>query len=84
MELASLYFAAGRAADAVAALKQALARQPEHPMALATLAFYAISLHDEAGARQRWEQIRRLSKTPPEVVQGLRQAFLQQFGRELP
>ncbi|MES1167581.1 MAG: tetratricopeptide repeat protein, partial [Oleiharenicola lentus] len=84
VELAGVYFSAGRTADALAALQLALDRQPDHPMALATLTFYAISQHDEAGARQRWEQVRRLTKTPPEVVQGLRQAFLQQFGHELP
>ncbi len=84
VELASVYFSVNRNTEALAALNLALERQPDHPMALATLTFYAISLHDEAGARQRWEQVRRQTKTPPEVVSGLRQAFLQQFGRELP
>ncbi len=84
VELASVYFTANRNSEALAALNQALERQPDHPMALATLTFYAISLHDEAEARKKWELVRLQTKTPPEVVSGLRQAFLQQFGRELP
>ncbi|HEY8994476.1 MAG TPA: tetratricopeptide repeat protein [Lacunisphaera sp.] len=84
VELAGAYFAVDRNAEAVAALEQALERQPAHPMALATLTFYAISLKDEAEALRRWEQVRRQSKTPPEVVDGLRRAFQQQFGRALP
>ena len=84
VELAGVYFTANRNAEALAALNQALERQPDHPMALATLTFYAISVHDETEARKRWAQVRRQTKTPPEVVRGLRQAYRQQFGRELP
>ena len=84
VELATAYLAVGRTDDGVATLDLALERQPDHPTALATLAFVDISKNDEAGARRRWEQIRRQPKTPPEVVQSLRQAFAQQFGRQLP
>jgi tetratricopeptide (TPR) repeat protein len=84
VELAGMYFATGRNAEAVAALDLALERQPAHPMALATLMFYAISLKDEAGALRRWDQVRRQPKTPQAVVDGLRQAFQQQFGRAVP
>jgi tetratricopeptide (TPR) repeat protein len=84
VELAGLYFAAGRNPEAVASLNLALERQPAHPMALATLTFYAISLKDEAEALRRWEQVRRQPMTPPDVVDGLRNAFQQQFGRPLP
>lgn len=84
VELASLYFSAGRNNDAVDALNLALERQPAHPMALASLMFYALSLKDEAEALRRWEQVRRQPKTPPEVVAGLRQTYEQQFGRRLP
>ena len=61
----------------------ALERQPDHPMALASLMFFAVSQNDEAAALRRWPQVRR-AKTPPEVVEGLRQVFAQQFGRTLP
>jgi tetratricopeptide (TPR) repeat protein len=84
VELASVYFAAGRNPDAVAALHLALERQPDHPMALATLTYYAISLKDEPEALRRWAQVRRQPKTPAQVVAGLRQAYEQQFGRPLP
>lgn len=81
VELAQVHFATGRTSDALAALQLALERQPGHPMAQATLTFYAISQRDEAEALRRWADVRRQPKTPPEVVQGLRQAFQQQFGR---
>jgi tetratricopeptide (TPR) repeat protein len=84
VELASVYFAANQNQAALDALHLALERQPDHPMALATLTFYAISQHDEPAAQQRWAQVRRQTKTPPEVVDGLRQAFQQQFGRPPP
>jgi tetratricopeptide (TPR) repeat protein len=84
VELASVYFALHRDADALRALEQALERQPGHPMALATLTFHAISQGDDATALARWAQVRAQPKTPPEVVRGLRQAYRQKFGRDLP
>ncbi|RXK54901.1 tetratricopeptide repeat protein [Oleiharenicola lentus] len=81
VELAQVLFATGRNSDALAALHLALERQPGHPMAQATLTFYAISQRDEAEALRRWADVRRQTKTPPEVVRGLQQAFQQQFGR---
>lgn len=84
VELASVYFSVGRDQEALDSLNRALERQPEHPMALATLMFYAISQQDEPEALRRWTLVRRQTKTPPPVVEGLRQAFQQQFGRRLP
>lgn len=84
VELAQVLFAAGQNQDALAALNLALERQPGHPMAQATLTFYAISQNDEPTAVRRWSEVRRQPKTPPEVVSGLQQAFLQQFGRPPP
>lgn len=83
VELAQVHFATGRTPEALGALQLALERQPGHPMAQATLTFYAISQHDEAEALRRWAAVRRQPKTPPEVVRGLQQAFQQQFGRPL-
>jgi Flp pilus assembly protein TadD len=84
VELATAYITAGRTDEAVAALNLALERQPDHPTALATLAFLAISNNDEAGALRRWEQIRRQPKTPAAIINSLRQSYQQQFGRNLP
>jgi tetratricopeptide (TPR) repeat protein len=84
VELAQVLFATGRDQDALAALHLALERQPGHPMAQATLTFHAISQRDEATALRRWADVRGQPKTPAEVVQGLRQAFQQQFGRPPP
>lgn len=84
VELAQLYFGSGRTGEALASLHLALERQPDHPMALASLMFYAVSQNDEAAALQRWTQVRRQRRMPPEVVEGLRQAFQQQFGRNPP
>lgn len=84
VELAQLYFGSGRTREALASLNLALERQPDHPMALASLMFYAVSQNDEAAALQRWAQVRRQRRVPSEVVDGLRQAYQQQFGRALP
>ena len=84
VELATAYITAGRTDEAVASLHLALGRQPDHPTALATLAFLAISNNDEAEARRRWEQIRRQPKTPAAVVSSLRETYQQRFGRQLP
>lgn len=84
VELAGVYFALGRDVDALAVLNLALERQPDHPMALATHTFYAISQHDEPTALRWWGRVRNQVKTPPAVVDGLRHGFLQQFGHELP
>ena len=84
IELAGLSFALNRNADGLAALNQALERQPGHPLALASLAVYAIMVGDEKTALQRWAQIRQQPKTPAEVVAGVRQAYERRFGRSLP
>jgi tetratricopeptide (TPR) repeat protein len=83
VEIASLLFASGRNQEALASLHLAVERQPAHPMALASLMFYAVSEKDEAEALRRWAQVRQ-AKTPPEVIESLRQAYQQQFGRTLP
>ncbi len=84
IEIARVYLGLGREADALAALREALRNQPEHPLALATLAFNCISHGDEAGALQWWERVRRQPRTTPQTIDGLRQAYRQKFGRDLP
>ncbi|MFZ5495654.1 MAG: tetratricopeptide repeat protein [Verrucomicrobiota bacterium] len=84
VELANTAFAADRAEEGLAALREALARQPGHPMALVSLTFYHIVSGDEAGARRHWEEVRRQPRTPPAMADDLRRAFRRQFGRDLP
>jgi tetratricopeptide (TPR) repeat protein len=82
VQLAGLLIAASRGEEAVAALKEALEHQPENPAALATLTFYYVTSGDEAGALEWWGHVRRQPRTPPEMVESLRQAFRQRFGRD--
>lgn len=83
IELAATYVTVGRSQDAIAVLNLALERQPDHPIALATLALVAISQGDEAEARRRWAQLLQQTRTPAEVRIRVQQAFQQQFGRDL-
>lgn len=84
IQLAAVFFAVKRGDEGVAALKEALDKQPENPEALATLTYYYITSGDEAKALEWWGHVRRQPRTPPEMVQSLRQEFRQKFGRDLP
>lgn len=84
VELATALVTVGRNDEAATALTQALERQPDHPIALATLAFLAVNNRDEAGALRLWALIRQQPKTPPAVISRLQQTFQAQFGRALP
>ncbi len=79
--LANVDFQLGKSDEGLAALQQALAVEPEHPGALAVLAFYAIRNGDRAGAREWLRHIRLQPRVPPEVRDPLWQAFRQQFGQ---
>ena len=83
VEVAAIQFLLKRPDDAVASLQQALVVQPDHPMAMATLMIYRITTNDESGARAQWEKVRQQTRTPAPVVEGLKKAFQQQFGRTL-
>lgn len=84
IELASALFAAKRGGEALEALHEALRRQPEEPMALATLTFYSISSGDELAALSWWTHVRRQPRTPQPMLESLRRAYEQRFGRPLP
>ncbi len=84
VDLATTYLALGRNTEAIDSLNLALERQPDHPTALATLAYIAIGNKDEAAARSRLEQMRKQPRTPPELLGQLQQAYQQQFGRSPP
>lgn len=83
IELANIYFSMNRGDDALAALNEALEKQPEEPRVIGTLAFYYINAGNEALALQWWAHVRAQPRMPPEMVQALRQAYQQRFGREL-
>jgi tetratricopeptide (TPR) repeat protein len=83
VELAGALFTINQTDEALAVLHEGLSKQPEHPMILATLALYAISASDETGARAWWSHVRRQPRMPPQVVNTIKQAFQQQFGRSL-
>jgi tetratricopeptide (TPR) repeat protein len=83
VQLAGALFAANQEDEALASLREALERQPENPLALATLTFYYINGGNEPAALEWWAHVRRQNRTPPQTVEELKQAFRQKFGREL-
>lgn len=84
-ELALLYLRQNRVPDAVAALKEALVRQPEAPHAIAIMTFCYIKAGDKAEALRWWtEHVVRQPKVPLETRQSLQQEFQQKFGQPLP
>ena len=82
VELANALFATNRGAEALDALHDALDRQPEQPMALATLTFYYISAGEESEALKWWAHVRQQPRTPQPMLDALRQAYERRFGRE--
>jgi tetratricopeptide (TPR) repeat protein len=83
VQLASALFADNQEDEALACLREALEKQPENPPALATLTFYFINRGNETAALEWWAHVRRQTRTPPQTVEALKQAFQQKFGREL-
>ncbi len=81
VELAKAYFQLNRVDDGMAELHRALQVEPEHPMALTTLALYSISIGDEAAARTWLRRVQLQVRTQPETVDALLRAFTQRFGR---
>lgn len=82
VEMASVFFALNRPQDGLAALDEALVKQPGLPMALATHAYYAISNGDQPGADRWWSKVTMQSGMPAELRERLRAAYRQKFGRD--
>jgi tetratricopeptide (TPR) repeat protein len=82
VQLAGVLISANRGDEARAALMEALGKQPENPEALATLTFYYINVGNEAAALEWWGHVQRQPRTPPQLVDSLKQAFHQHFGRD--
>ncbi len=83
VEMADLCFATNRIDEGLRALRRALEREPGNPLALTSLTFYHILTNDETAALRHWQEIRRQTRTPPLMLEKLRQAYRQQFDRDL-
>lgn len=84
VELATTFFRAERVGEGLAALEQALAAEPGHPMALALLALHAINAADAAAAQRWMAAVRDQPRVPAEQREQLRAAYRQQFRRDAP
>lgn len=82
VKLAGVYFRLERVPEGVAALKRALAAEPDHPGALTTLALHAIGSGDEAAAREWLGRVRTQVRVPAALAQELAGEFRRRFGRE--
>lgn len=78
--LASDYFRLNEITQGVAELHRALEAEPENPTALSTLAFYSISIGDEAAARKLMLQVRRQVRLGTGMIDRLTAAFQKKFG----
>ncbi|HUJ43982.1 MAG TPA: tetratricopeptide repeat protein [Opitutaceae bacterium] len=81
VSLAGVYFKLDRVDEGVAELRRSLQFEPGNPVALSTLAFHAISVGDEAGAREWLRHIQQQPRISSDTRDGLVQAFRQKFGR---
>jgi tetratricopeptide (TPR) repeat protein len=81
ISLAGVYFKLDRVDEGVAELRKSLQNEPENPVALSTLALHAISVGDEAGAREWLRHIQLQPRISSDTRDGLVQAFRQKFGR---
>ena len=80
LELATTLFRLERVPEGVAELEQALAAEPDHPMALALLALHAIGERNEPAARKWLAAVLNQPRVPREEVEQLRAAFRDVFG----
>jgi predicted Zn-dependent protease len=83
VQMADLCFASGQAETGLDALHAALGRQPGNPLALTSLMFYHVVTGDEVSALQQWQEIRNQPRTPSVLLDRLREAYHQQFKRDL-
>ena len=81
IDLALIYFRQERLAEAVAELKTALTVQPGHPLALGTLARYAIGTADEPAARHWIRQLRLQPRVPLADLNQITAEYQQLFKR---
>ena len=80
IELGMALFRDNRTEEALKQFNQALVAEPENPMVLSTLTFYAISTGNEAAARQWMQRARNQPRVLPDDLERLSAAFRQAFG----
>lgn len=80
IELGMALFGANRSEEALKEFNRALEAEPENPMALSTLAFYAISTGDETAARQWMRRVHSQPRVLRDDLDHLTAAFQQAFG----
>ena len=80
IELGMALFGANRTEEALKEFQQALVAEPENPMALSTLTFYAISTGNEAAARQWMQRVRNQPRVSADDLEHLVAAYQQAFG----
>ena len=81
LELATILFRLERVPEGLVALDQAIAAEPNHPMALALLAFHALTQRDEPAARKWLTAVSNQPRVPREQVEQLLAGYRVQFGR---
>ena len=80
IELAQLYLKQNRTREAVAELHRALESEPEHPVALTTLALYSIAVGDERAARDWLRRAQLQVRVSRDMLSQLTARFAQRFG----
>lgn len=77
--LSKALFGLDRVEDGVAAMQDALVAEPDNPVALTTMTFYAIKSGQQAEARDWIRRIRNEPKVPLEDVQRLETLYAESF-----
>jgi hypothetical protein len=81
VKVVSVCFRLERVEEGIAALRGALAAEPEHPIALATLAIFAIKTGEELIAREWLRRVRGQVRVPREMAGHLTREYHERFGR---
>jgi Flp pilus assembly protein TadD len=83
IEMAQAYFSLGEENEAMAALHEALERQPGSPAALTILAVHAIDRGDRRGATDAYNQLQEHAGAVGPVLTRLQQSYQAKFGEPL-
>lgn len=79
-DLAALYISVGQTEKGIDTMKRVLAIESLHPVALSTMAFYNISVANEAEARVYIDKIRMQPRIAPVQLENLIAKYRTQFG----
>ena len=81
IEAATNYFTMEMVDQGIETLKQALVAEPDHPVALSTLAYAAIATKQKSLALKWLEKIKRQPRVPAEDLQQLEEQFRNAFSQ---